>query len=105
NGNISFLQMLQQENLQLDFESLTYFGSLTTPQTSPFRFDTRFYLAKLPRGQSLNPDVHEVDEAFWISPEQALVDYRTGKLRMSYPTTLSLRAIINHQKGAPLKLQ
>ncbi len=103
-GEISFLQMLKQEGLFLDIGSLTYFGYRITPEVSPFRFATRFFLAKLPKGQTPTPDMNEIDEAFWITPEEAIEAYQNGKLSMVSPTIASLRTIMNYQKGAPLMM-
>jgi 8-oxo-dGTP pyrophosphatase MutT (NUDIX family) len=102
NGEISFLQMLRLEGLHLNLQTLTYFGHRITPEERPFRFDTRFFLAKLPKGQSPKPDLNEIDEAFWITPEEAILANERGKMSMAPPTIISLRTIINYQKGHPL---
>lgn len=104
NAEISFIEMLKQEGLQLNLESLTYFGYRVTPKERPYRFDTRFFLAQLPEGQSPNPDREEIDEAFWVAPEEALSEYQNGKLSMVRPTISSLRTIINYQNGGPLMM-
>lgn len=103
-GKMPFIQLLQQEGLYLNLESLTYFGSFTTPEDNPYRFETRFFLAQLPEGQSPEPDNYEIEEAFWTTPSEALLAYEKGELPMVPPTILSLRTILNHQKGAPLML-
>lgn len=104
NGEISFLQMLKQERLHLNLDQLQYFGHRVTPEKSPIRFDTRFFLAKLPIGQSPKPDRYEIDEAVWITPDEAISAYRQGKMPMVSPTINSLFSILNHQKGGPLMM-
>lgn len=104
NGEISFLQMLKQEDLHLELESLKYFGHRVTPENSPIRFETRFFITTLPKGQTPIPDLHEIEEAFWISPDEAIAAYQTGKMPMVSPTLLSLCTIINHKKGGPLMM-
>lgn len=103
-GEMSFLEMLQAENLFFNLNELKYFGTLVTPEGSPYRFDTSFFLAQLPEGQSPRPDEYEIDDAFWVSPAEALSDYKKGKLPMITPTIMSLQTIINYQKGNPLQL-
>lgn len=103
-GEISFLEMLQEEKLFFNFNKLTYFGTLVTPEGSPYRFDTSFFLAHLPDGQSPTPDEYEIEDAFWVSPNEALSDYAKGRLPMIAPTILSLQTIINYQQGNPLQL-
>ncbi|OLO36328.1 hypothetical protein BTR23_15770 [Alkalihalophilus pseudofirmus] len=104
NGEISFLHILKNEGCYLDFKDLQYFGYRLTPEGSPYRFDTRFFLAQLPNGQSPKPDAHEIADAFWITPEEALSSYEKGELPMVSPTIISLRTLLNHQKGAPLMM-
>lgn len=104
NDEISFIQMLKQEGLYFNPENLTYFGHRITPESQTFRFDTRFFLAKLPKGQSAKADMNEVDEILWITPQKALEAYEKGTMLLAEPTVSSLSAIINHQKGASLMM-
>lgn len=103
-GELSFIQLLEMERLYLNLESLTYFGALVTPEDSPYRFDTRFFLAEMPEGQTPAPDMHEIDEAFWMTPKEALLACKNGEMPMVTPTILSLRTLINYQNGGALKL-
>ncbi len=103
-GQMSFEELLKREKLHFDFNQLKYFGTLVTPEGSPYRFDTSFFLAELPDGQSPVPDTYEIENAFWATPEEALSAYSQGKLPMISPTILSLETIINYKKGNPLKL-
>lgn len=103
-GEMTFLQLLEQENLCLFLDTLTYFGTQVTPAESEYRFKTRFFFTNLPIGQSPIPCQHEIAEAFWITPEKALDSVKKGILPMADPTILSLEAIIQFQKGNSLKL-
>lgn len=102
NGEISFSQMLKREEIYLELESLTYFGHRITPKWRTHRFDTRFFLARLPEGQSPKPDSNEIDNALWIYPKEALLAFQNGQMSMARATIASLRAIMNYQNGAPL---
>lgn len=104
NGELSFIEMLQREELFFNLKQLKYFGTLVTPEGNPYRFDTSFFLAYLPKGQSPIPDAYEIEDAFWVSPNDALSAYSKGKLPMIAPTIMSLQTIINYQKGNPLQL-
>ena len=104
NGELSFIEMLQREKLFFNVEQLQYFGTLVTPEGSPYRFDTSFFLTHLPEGQSPDPDTYEIADAFWVSPDEALAAYSEGKLPMIAPTILSLQSVIDYQKGNPLQL-
>ncbi len=98
NGEISFIEMLKQEGLHLNLEHLTYFGHLTTPKTNPIRFDTRFFIAQLPKGQTPNPDLNEIDEAVWFYPSDALTAFENGKIFLAPPTIHALKTIIELSK-------
>lgn len=103
-GEIPFNHVLAQENLHFDPLCLTYFGQIITPEESPIRFDTRFFLAKLPQGQNPEPDQKEIDGAFWMKPEAALTAFYTKKIKLAPPTILALQAIIDFQQSGILKM-
>lgn len=104
NEEITFNDILKQEMLYLDLHSLNYFGQIITPRRNPIRFDTRFFLTKLPHGQVPDPDKFEIDEAFWISPDQAILSYQSGKIRLAPPTIVSLKAVMKFQQGGALEM-
>lgn len=103
-GDITFGQLLKREHMTLSFESLQYFGHLVTPERFPIRFDTRFFLAKLPKGQSPVPNNGEVEEAFWISAEEGLQQYENKQLLLAPPTIVVLESIINFKNGEKLAI-
>lgn len=96
--------MLQKEELLFSNECLTYFGHRITPSVSPIRFDTRFFLTYLPEGQTPDPDKNEIDEAHWMTPQEAIDAYKSGKISLASPTITSLQTILNHQQGGPLMM-
>jgi 8-oxo-dGTP pyrophosphatase MutT (NUDIX family) len=103
-NEIHFIQVLEQEKFYFDPQSLTYFGQIITPEESPIRFDTRFFLAKLPQGQTPEPDQNEIDGAMWIKPEDALAALENQQIKLAPPTILTLRAIIDFKKSGDLKM-
>jgi 8-oxo-dGTP pyrophosphatase MutT (NUDIX family) len=103
-GEISFIQVLEQEELCLDLRCLTYFGQIITPEEMPIRFDTRFFLAHLPQGQNPEPDKREIDEALWITPVDALKANLNKKIKLAPPTIISLQTIIKYQNGGDLMM-
>jgi 8-oxo-dGTP pyrophosphatase MutT (NUDIX family) len=103
-NEIHFIQVLEQEKVYFDPQCLTYFGQIITPEESPIRFDTRFFLAKLPQGQTPEPDQNEIDGAMWIKPEDALTALENQRIKLAPPTILTLRAIIDFKKSGVLKM-
>jgi 8-oxo-dGTP pyrophosphatase MutT (NUDIX family) len=55
-------------------DELVYFARWITPEVVRRRFDTRFYLAPLPEGQTVHPQPGEVVDWRWASPRAVLDD-------------------------------
>nr|WP_263326465.1 NUDIX hydrolase [Neobacillus sp. Marseille-Q6967] len=102
NGEISFIRLLELENLYIDLQCLTYFGQIITPEEMPIRFDTRFFLARLPQGQIPEPDLTEIDEACWFQPDEALAACKNKQIRLAPPTIITLQTIKNYENGGDL---
>lgn len=94
-GRITFLQMLEQFDFAYDLDRLFWYARWVTPEFSPRRFDTQFFAAALPRGQRPAGFPEEVDDEFWVRPEDALAQWRAGKLAMIPPTAASLATLAN----------
>jgi 8-oxo-dGTP pyrophosphatase MutT (NUDIX family) len=87
---LSFGEFLESEKLHCDLSRMVYFFHRITPDFYPMRFDTRFYLASLPRHQVALPSSEEVTETLWISPEQALARGYSADFPILPPTTTVL---------------
>jgi len=62
-------------------DSLAYLGRLFPPPTAPQRFDTRFFLVRVPTAHTPHKSSETADFR-WISPSQALA----GDMALSQPT-------------------
>ena len=82
----------------MDVTTLKYFGQIITPEIYPMRFDTRFFLAKLPVRQIPKPHLGEIESAFWLHPETALRNYENGDLKIAPPTIHILKALISFKE-------
>jgi 8-oxo-dGTP pyrophosphatase MutT (NUDIX family) len=60
--------------LEPAFGDLVYFARWITPEAVRRRFDTRFYLAPVPEGQTIHPQPGEVVDWRWAEPRSALDD-------------------------------
>jgi 8-oxo-dGTP pyrophosphatase MutT (NUDIX family) len=54
-------------------DRLVFLARWITPEVVARRFDTRFYVARRPPGQTVHPQPDEVADWLWISPADALV--------------------------------
>jgi 8-oxo-dGTP pyrophosphatase MutT (NUDIX family) len=86
----AFVRMLERERLRLDLGALCYWSHWITPSAEPKRFDTRFFVAALPEGQSADADRSELTEHAWFSPADAVAALERGELRMVPPTLYTL---------------
>ncbi len=89
-GKLSFRKMLEEEGLRLALDRLIYFAHWITPEISPIRFNTRFFLALAPDHQEPSHDRVETTTHLWVSPREALELCRQGSFPMLLPTVANL---------------
>lgn len=92
-GEADFLDLVAEHDLVLALDRLVHFGHWITPPVAPKRFDTHFYLAATPSGQTARQDGHETTEAIWITPEAALAAEEEGRATIIFPTRLNIRRL------------
>ncbi len=102
-GKFDLSTLLEAENLVCDLSRLRYIFHRITPEHYKIRFDTRFYIAALPKNQTPLPASEEVEESLWISPEAALIASESGKFRMMPPTIAVLRALASYPEWGDLR--
>lgn len=91
---------------------LVPFSRWITPAEVKIRFDTWFYLARLPEGAEPTVDGREVVDARWYAPRRALEAARAGELLLVFPTIKHLeqlggfssaQALIEHARGREIR--
>jgi 8-oxo-dGTP pyrophosphatase MutT (NUDIX family) len=92
-GERRLVELCAAEGLRLAVDGMHYFGHWITPEGAPRRYDTRFFLAAEPPGQTPLHDDHEVIANVWIRPSDALEQHAAGEFMMLPPTISSLRAV------------
>jgi 8-oxo-dGTP pyrophosphatase MutT (NUDIX family) len=90
---ILFQALLESANLLCDLSSLGYFSYWQTPSQFAMRFDTRFFIARLPDDQTPLGTTPEVAHSVWLTPDSALRLFAKGELPMIFPTFASLRTL------------
>jgi len=73
-GGISFAGALRSIGLQPALDRLVLLTRWVTPALLSRRYDARFYLARLPAGQTVRAEPGEVTDWLWVTPERALRD-------------------------------
>lgn len=69
------------------------------------RFDTRFFVAQMPSGQSAQHDQHETTESVWLRPAQALARCAQGRMALVAPQIMSLLQLHAHPSVASVLAQ
>jgi 8-oxo-dGTP pyrophosphatase MutT (NUDIX family) len=82
----SFLQMIACTHTHLDLDAFVHFGHWITPDMSPRRFDTHFYLCAAPPGVEAVCDGKETVALEWVAP-------RAPSGALLFPTQLNLRRL------------
>ena len=92
-GELSLLDFLQQQQLQLACDELTHFAHWITPPMMPKRFDTHFYLATAPADHIALHDGYESVDSVWIEPMEAVQEANSGKRTIIFPTLRNLEKL------------
>jgi glyoxylase-like metal-dependent hydrolase (beta-lactamase superfamily II)/8-oxo-dGTP pyrophosphatase MutT (NUDIX family) len=88
-----FEKVLRELGLQLAVSQLHYFSHWITPPGPPRRFDTRFFVAPVPRSAAASHDEAEVVAHEWVEVKEALERQRKGELSLIFPTIRNLEAL------------
>jgi 8-oxo-dGTP pyrophosphatase MutT (NUDIX family) len=86
----------------LDGDALHYFANWITPAPLPIRFDTRFFVAEVPRRIEALVDGKELVDTTWIDPVGALDRAAAGDWLVAFPTRNTLQDMSGHDSVASL---
>ena len=114
-GSVSLGELLSRRGLVLRADLLTPWARWITPEVSPRRFDTWFFAAALPPGQTAalaaaagaeaQPAPGESDSGTWLAPAAALEAARAGQITLLPPTAVTLAELAAHQDVASILAQ
>jgi 8-oxo-dGTP pyrophosphatase MutT (NUDIX family) len=102
-GTTTLGEVLGRRGLVLRTDLLTPWARWITPEVSPRRFDTWFFAAALPAGQTATaaPEGHadpgESESGTWLRPGAALDAAAAGEITLLPPTAVTLRELAAHQ--------
>lgn len=95
-----FPSIVQAEELRLDLAGIHYIAHWRTPLGPPRRFDTRFFLAAMPEGQTPSHDDGEAVHHEWIRPAEAIERWRADEMAMMTPTARMLMCLTEFDRAA-----
>lgn len=89
----TLLDIARKERIRYALDLMFYFSRWITPEVVPKRYDTRFFVARLPEGQTPLHDALETRSGLWIRPREALDRARDGAFTIIFPTRKTLESI------------
>ncbi len=96
-GAVSFAELLARHRLAPALDDLVWVANWLTPKGEmPRRFDTRFFVAAMPDGQTSGHDRQETVDSEWLAPAAALARWAQRDLAMLPPTVAQLRFLDRH---------
>ncbi|HEY7875620.1 MAG TPA: MBL fold metallo-hydrolase [Actinomycetota bacterium] len=97
-----FLERCLEEGIVLATDRLVPAGRWVTPQGSPIRFDTFFFVTTAPEGWEPVRDPGEVEAAWWSRPSDALAERDAGRSLMAPPTIEMLQRLVGQESVAQI---
>jgi 8-oxo-dGTP pyrophosphatase MutT (NUDIX family) len=92
----SLSSLLTRRGLALRADLLRPWAHWITPEIEPRRYDTRFFVAGLPKAQSTRDVGGESDATMWLTPDKAIELHEHGELDMLPPTISTLRELAEY---------
>jgi 8-oxo-dGTP pyrophosphatase MutT (NUDIX family) len=89
-----FADAVHALDVRLDLGQLVYFSHWRTPMQSPKRYDTRFFIARMPADQVASHCNIETTDSLWIAPREALKRSEANELRLVYPTRAHITRLL-----------
>jgi 8-oxo-dGTP pyrophosphatase MutT (NUDIX family) len=95
-----FRRIVAASGGRLDLAGLTRFGHWVTPATAAKRFDTHFFLARMPDAQDAACDGGETVALEWLRPIDALARANAGEGAVLFPTRMNLKRLADSADSA-----
>jgi 8-oxo-dGTP pyrophosphatase MutT (NUDIX family) len=96
-GALPLRKLMSDYGVTPMIDDLAWVAHWITPRgESSRRFDTRFYLAVQPAGQSSHHDDNETVASEWVRPADAIAHVEAGEWMMMPPTVSMLRFLAGH---------
>ena len=97
-GELDFATFVATHGLRLGADQLHPFSHWLTPEGSPRRYDTRFFLGAAPPG-AYEHDNAELVASTWLRPIDALDAADRGEIDLIFPTRKSLEVLAGYDRA------
>lgn len=92
-GRRTLREIVEAERLRLALDALVHYAHWVTPPLDIRRFDTRFFVTRVPPQQAPVHDDHEATDSVWIRPADAIAAAGRGDILLPPPTRATLREL------------
>lgn len=92
-GSREFIEVVRSENLLLDVAAMHYVAHWITPEGPPRRFSARFFVARMPDGQTPLHDNRETVHAEWLSADTILERFERQEMVLMTPTLRMIKSL------------
>lgn len=86
-------ELREEANVRIDPGDLEPFAHWVTPEIEGRRYDTRFYLARMPDHQEARHDDSETTAFAWLPPKDAIDKCLAGEVLLPPPTWTTLKQL------------
>ena len=93
-------ETVEEAGLSLDGAALVPISRWITPEISPKRFDTLFFLAQVEADAPVRVDGSEISSHRWFAPSAALDAHHADEIRLAPPTFVSIVWLTPHARAA-----
>jgi 8-oxo-dGTP pyrophosphatase MutT (NUDIX family) len=91
--NAAVRELKEEANVDITVDDLHPFAHWVTPEIEIRRYDTRFFLARMPEGQVARHDESETTALEWLTPKEAVARFHRRELLLPPPTYTSIRQL------------
>jgi 8-oxo-dGTP pyrophosphatase MutT (NUDIX family) len=97
---ITAATLAKETGIRYAADLLRFWQRWVTPVFAPRRYDTRFFVAAMPSGQTPLHDDVEMTASTWVRPADAIARGRSGELVIIFPTRKTLESLAGLETAA-----
>lgn len=90
-------ELREEANVTITVDDLLLFAHWVTPEIEIRRYDTRFFVARMPDGQTAKHDESETTALEWLTPSEAIARFERRELLLPPPTYTCIRQLAKQQ--------
>jgi 8-oxo-dGTP pyrophosphatase MutT (NUDIX family) len=92
-GELTLTDIARKVSVRYTLRLLMPYARWITPEVEKKRFDTRFFIARMPEHQRSEHDSVELVESLWVTPEEALKKHTDDEIMLMPPTLKTIEEL------------